>query len=126
MSYFFKINGHDYSMYVNKLIVGTEHTYTAKTSAYGYDQINYKYSKRTLEVGIIPLDDAAMTSLLTDVNKFKVTISYRDPTTNTMVENLPCVIPNNLIEYYTIQAGNVKYKAFSLQIKEYKTKGGAV
>lgn len=124
MSYFFKINGHDYSMYVNKLVVGTEHNYNIKTSAYGYDQINYKYSKRVLEVGIIPLDDAAMMNFLTDINKFQVTVSFLDPATNTMVENLPCIIPTNLIEYYTIQAGNTKYKAFSLQIKECKTKGG--
>lgn len=123
MSYFFKINNTDYSMYVNKLVVGTEHFYTAKTSAYGYDQINYKYSKRTLDVGIIPLDDSAMVNLLADINKFKVTISYRDPVTNTMVENLPCIIPNNLIEYYTIQVGKVQYKAFSLQIQEYRPRG---
>ena len=125
MSYFFKINGIDFSMYVNKLIVGTEHNYTAKTSAYGFDQIAYKYSKRVLEVGIVPLDDATMLNLLREINKFQVSISYRNPETNEIVEGLPCIIPNNLIEYYTIQAGNVKYKAFSLQIKEYRPKGGA-
>ena len=125
MSYFFKINGNDYSMYVNKLIVGTEHNYEIKTSALGADRVTHKYKRKTLEVGIIPLDDATMMRFLADVDKFQVSISYRDPLTNTLVENMTCIIPNNLIEYYTIQVGNVKYKAFSLQIKEIKGRGGA-
>ena len=124
MSYFFKINGNDYSMYVNKLIVGTEHFYEQKTSALGADRITHKYKRKTLEVGIIPLDDATMTKLLTDIDKFQVSISYRDPQTNLLVENMSCIIPNNLVEYYTIQAGNVKYKAFSLQIKQINRIGG--
>lgn len=118
MSYFFKINNNDYSMYVNKLIVGTEHFYDMRTSANGADRITHRYKRRTLEIGIIPLDDTAMTNLLADVDKFRVSISFRDPQTNTLVENMTCIIPTSLIEYYTIQVGNVKYKAFSLQIKE--------
>ena len=118
MSYYFKINDNDYSMYVNKLQVGTEHFYNMKSSANGADRISYKYKRRILDVGIIPLDDAAMTRLLTDVDKFRVSISFRDPLTNTLVEDMTCIIPNNIIEYYTIQVGNVKYKAFNLQIKE--------
>lgn len=124
MSYFFKINENDYSMYVNKLIVGTEHFYEMKTSALGADRVTHKYKRVTLEVGIIPLDDATMKNLLTDIDEFQVSISYRDPHTNTLVENISCIIPNNLVEYYTIQAGNVKYKAFSLQIKQINRIGG--
>lgn len=118
MAYFFKINGNDYSMYVNKLMIGKEHFYKSMTTAAGNTLVKYVNSKRTIEIGIIPLDDAAMMNFLADVNKFQVTISYRDPETNIMVENLKCIIPNNIVEYYTIQAGNVKYRALSLQIKE--------
>ena len=118
MSYFFKINNNDYSMYVNKLQVGTEHHYTIKSSANGADRISYKYKRRVIEVGIIPLDDAAMLRLMSDVDQFRVTVSFRDPLTNTVVENMNCIIPNNIVEYYTIQVGNVKYKAFSLQLQE--------
>lgn len=118
MSYYFKINGKDYSMYVNKLLVGKEHFYKSMTTAAGNTLVKYINSKRTIEVGIIPLDEKAMMELLTDVDKFQVTISYRDPKTNTLVENVKCIIPNSLIDYYTIQAGKVMYKAFSLQIKE--------
>lgn len=118
MAYFFKINNNDYSMYVNKLVVGTEHFYKSMTNAAGNTLVKFVNSKRTFEVGIIPLDDAAMTQFLTDVDKFNVTISYRDPKTNMLVENVKCIIPNHLIEYHTIQVGKVRYKAFTLQIKE--------
>lgn len=118
MSYFFKINDNDYSMYVNKLQIGTEHFYQQKSSANGADKITHKYKRRTIEVGIIPLNDIAMMRFLTDVDKFRVSVSYRDPSTNTLVENVTCIIPNHIVDYYTIQVGNVKYKAFTLQLKE--------
>lgn len=118
MSYFFKINGNDYSMYVNKLLIGTEHFYKSMKNAAGNTLVKYVNSKRTIEVGIIPLDSSAMARILADVDQFNVSISYRDPETNTLVENVNCIIPNHLIEYYTIQVGKVSYKAFSLQIKE--------
>lgn len=115
---YFKINNIDFSMYVNKLQVGTENFYKSMTNAAGNTLVKYVNSKRTLEVGIIPLDSTAMKNLLTEVDKFNVSISYRDPKTNALVENIDCIIPSHLIDYYTIQAGNVSYKAFSLQIKE--------
>ena len=118
MSYYFKINGNDYSMYVNKLQVGTEHNYKMETSAGGADRVTHKYSRKILEVGIIPLDGEAMARLLSDVNQFRVTISFRDPRTNAMVEDMPCIIPRHLIDYYTIQADKVMYQAFSLTIRE--------
>ena len=118
MEYYFKINDNDYSMYVNKLMVGKEHMYKSMTTAAGNTIVKYTASKRTFEVGIIPLDADIMARLLTDVDKFQVTISYRNPETNTLVENVKCIIPNHLVEYHTIQAGKVLYKAFSLQIKE--------
>jgi hypothetical protein len=115
---FFKINNNDYSMYVNKLSIGKVHNYKSMTTAAGNTIVKYVNSKRTIEVGIIPLDDTAMKNILADINEFQVSISFRNPETNEITENLACIIPNNLVEYYTIQVGNVKYKAFSLQIKE--------
>lgn len=119
MDYYFKINDTDYSKYVNKLVVGTEHMYDVKTATMsGRRQITYKRKMKVLEVGIIPLDQAIMARLLTDINQFDVSISYRDPETNTLVENLRCIIPSNLVEYYTIRADKVSYKAFSFQVQE--------
>lgn len=115
---FFKINGIDFSMYVNKLLVGKEHFYKSMTAASGKTLVKYVNSKRTLEVGIIPLDDTTMQELLAEINKFQVTVSYRNPETNELVEGVECIIPNNLIEYHTIQAGKVDYRAFTIQIKE--------
>ena len=118
MDYFFKINDNNYSMYVNKLMIGKEHSYKSLTTASGNTLVKYINSKRTIEVGIIPLDEVAMLRLLSDINQFQVSISYRDPETNALVENLACIIPNNIVEYYTIQVGKVRYKALTLQIKE--------
>jgi hypothetical protein len=118
MSYYFALNGTDYSMYVNKLVVGTEHNYKSMTTAAGRTLVKYINSKRVIEVGFVALDDVVMMKLINDINKFNVSISFRDPETNAITTEIPCIIPNNIIEYYTIQAGKVSYKAFSIQIKE--------
>ena len=118
MEFFFEMNGTDYSMYVNKLLVGTEHHYISNKSAAGNEKITYINSTKTLEVGIIPLTDAIMDDFLRDANGFYVTISFRDPETNTMIEKLPCYIPDTLIEYHMITVNKVMYKAFTIQIKE--------
>lgn len=118
MDYYFKINGNDYSKYVNKLQVGTEHFYKSMTTAAGNTLIKYVNTKRVLEVGIIPLDASAMAQLMSDINSFQVDISFRNPNTNSVEENVKCIIPTHLVEYYTIQADKAQFKAFSIQIKE--------
>lgn len=115
---YFKIDGTDYSMYVNKLKVAREHIYKGQTTAAGNMLVKYVNTKRIIEVGIIPLDAVAMASLQEDINKFKVSVSYLDPETQTLVEGVSCIIPHNTVEYYTVQAGNVSFKAFSLELKE--------
>lgn len=117
MSYF-KLNGKDYSMYVNKLKVAKEHNYKGMTNAAGNTIVKYVNTKRIIEVGIIPLDSATIKSLLADINQFKVTVSYLEPETNKLVENVTCIIPQNSVEYYTIQANNVKLKAFTIALTE--------
>lgn len=115
---YFKINGTDYSMYVNKLKVAREHIYKAQTNASGNTLVKYVNTKRIIEVGIIPLDSASMASLQADINEFKVNVSYLDPETGALEEGVACIIPHNSVDYYTIQAGNTKFKAFSLEFKE--------
>ena len=115
---YFKINGHDYSMYVNQLKIGNQVTYKSAVNAAGNTVVKYVATKRLFTVGIIPLDDSAMAALHKDINNFKVSISYREPSTNELVENVQCIIPLNEVEYYTIQADKVMYKAFLLTIKE--------
>lgn len=115
---YFKINGVDFSMYVNKLKVAREHIYKGQTNAAGNTLVKYVNTKRIIEVGIIPLDSAAMANLQTVINQFKVNVSYLDPQTGVLVENVVCIIPHNSVEYYTVQAGNTQFKAFALEFKE--------
>ena len=80
--------------------------------------VDYINNKRTLEVGIIPLDDTAMAALQSAIDDFSVSISFRNPRTNELEANVSCIIPTDTVEYYTIQVGKVMYKAFVLQFIE--------
>ena len=105
-------------MYVSGLKVAREHIYKAQTNASGNTIVKYVNTKRIIEVSIIPLDDATMKRLQEDINKFKVAISFLEPETSALAENVQCIIPQNSVDYYTVQAGNVSFKAFTLSIKE--------
>lgn len=115
---YFKINNVDYSMYVNSLVISKETNYTAQTNAAGDSVVDYINSKREIEVGIIPLDDAAMAQLQTAIDAFNVSISFRNPKTNALEENVNCIIPETEIEYYTIQVNKVMYNALTLTFIE--------
>ena len=115
---YFKINGVDYSMYVNKLKVAHEHIYKGQVNAAGNTLVKYVNTKRIVEVGIIPLDSATMIQLQEAINDFKVKISFLNPTTGVLEEGVDCIIPHNSVDYYTVRAGNVSFKAVSLEFKE--------
>lgn len=115
---YFKIGGVDYSSCVNELKVNRNNNYTAQTNAAGDTVVDYINSKRTIEVGIIPLMDNMMAQLLADLDAFNVSISFRNPQTNILEENVNCIIPSTDVEYYTIQANKVMYKAFTLKFTE--------
>ena len=117
MSYF-KINSVDYSNYVNELKVDKEANYNAQTNAAGNTVVDFINHKRTIEVGIIPLDSAAMVNLQKAIDAFNVSISFRNPLTGALEENVNCIIPSNGVEYYTIQANKVLFNAFSLKFIE--------
>lgn len=117
MSYFF-IDGTDFSMYVNELTVDREANYHAQTNAAGNTVVDLINHKRIITVGIIPLDNEAMVALQNAINKFNVSISFRNPLTGALEENVNCIIPSNGVEYYTIQANKVLFNAFSLEFIE--------
>jgi len=116
---YFKINNNDYSQYVSKLIVDTKHKYTARENASGTLMVKYMTKKRNVQVGIITLDDTTLSRLLTDINEgnFEKQITFLNPQTKAM-ETIRCIIPVNSVEYYTIQAGNTRAKAFNLVCEE--------
>lgn len=115
---YFKIGDTDYSMYVNQLNVNKEANYNAQTNAAGNTVVDYINHKRTIEVGIIPLDNAAMVALQAAIDAFNVSISFRNPMTGALEEGVNCIIPSSNVEYYTIQAGKVMYNAFMLEFIE--------
>ena len=115
---YFKINDVDYSLYVNELNVDENANYTAQTNAAGNTVVDLINKKRTVEVGIIPLDDAAMKSLMAAIDGFNVSITFRNPKTGALEEGVNCIIPSSGVKYYTIQANKVMYKAFSLKFTE--------
>lgn len=115
---YFKIGNIDFSMYVNELKVNKEANYNALTNAAGNTVVDFINHKRTIEVGIIPLDSAAMIELQSAIDAFNVSISFRNPNTGALEENVNCIIPSSGVEYYTIQADKVMYKAFSIEFVE--------
>lgn len=114
---YLKINNKDYSMYVNKLSVNNSHNYNAQTNAAGNSVVDYINSKRTIDIGIIPLDAATMSSLQADIGQLAATVSFLNPTTGA-IETINCIIPENGVEYYTIQANKTLFNAFDIQFIE--------
>lgn len=114
---YFKIGKTDFSNIVNELKVDSTSNYNSQTNAAGNTVVDYINTKRIIEVGIIPLDDTVMAELQTAINDFNVMISFRNPRTN-QLETIFCIIPESGIEYYTIQANKVMYKAFKLKFIE--------
>ena len=115
---YFKIDDVDFSMYVNQLKINKSNVYNAQTNAAGDTVVDYINAKREIEVGIIPLNSTVMAQLQTAIDAFNVSISFRNPKTNALETNVNCIIPQNGIEYYTIQANKVMYKAFTLKFIE--------
>lgn len=114
---YFMINDADYSAYVSGLKVSKAATYKAQTNAAGDTVVDYINSKRTIEVEIIPLSDKTMLALQLALAEFSMNISFRNPATNAL-ETIQVIIPSTQIEYYTIQADKVMYKAVKLSFTE--------
>lgn len=115
---YFKIGEVDFSPYVNALNITRSANYNAETNAAGDTVVDYINHKRTIEVGIIPLTSEAMIALQDAIKEFNVSISYRDPKTGALAENVNCIIEEDAVEYYTIQSGKVMFNAFELEFIE--------
>lgn len=115
---YFKIGNIDFSGICNALEVSTATKYNEQTNAAGNSVVDYVNKKRVITVGVIPLNDSDMLKLQQAIADFAVNISFRDPLTNTLRENVACIIPDNAVDYYTIQDENVLYNALTLSFKE--------
>ena len=114
---YFKIDNVDYSKYVSALSVKKTNVYNAQTNAAGNTIADYINTKRNIEVEIIALNDVVMQQIQEAIDAFNVTISFRNPKTNAL-EDINCIIPGDSVDYYTIQADKVLYKAFKLTFNE--------
>ena len=114
---YFMIGENDYSPYCNALIITSRAAYTAQTNAAGNSIVDLLNTKHEIEVGIIPVNDAVMINLQNDIAQVEVEITYRNPATND-IKTVKCIIPENSVEYYTIQAGKVLYNAMRLTFTE--------
>lgn len=115
---YFKIGDTDYSNIVNELKVKKSANYTSQTNAAGDTVVDYINSKRTIEVGIIPITGERMIALQIALDAFNMPISFRNPMTNSIEENVNVIIPENNVEYYTIQIDKVLYNGFTLKFIE--------
>ena len=115
---YFKINNVDYSMYVNSLEITTNTNYNAQTNAAGNTVVDYINQKRQIKVGIIPLDNVVMASLKNAIDNFNVSISFLNPNTKELEENIDVIIPSNAIKYYTIQMDKVSFEGLTLTFTE--------
>lgn len=115
---YFKIGDTDYSNCVNSLKIVKTANYNAQTNAVGNTVVDYINTKRTIEVGIIPLDSDKLSSLISSIGNLEATISFISPDTGALAENIKCILPSQNIEYYNIRVGKIKTKAFTLKFQE--------
>lgn len=115
---YFKIGDADYSRCINSLKESTINNYTAQQNAAGDTVVDYINKKRVIEVGFIPLSAETMAYLMTDIEAFNVSISYLNPKTKKLENDVNCIVASHEPEYYTIQDNNVIFKAFTLTFTE--------
>ena len=114
---YLKINGHDYSEYVNKLLIDHKHKYTARESASGDLLVKPITVKRNIQVGIIPLSASALQTLMADISNLEVTCEFLDPKTGEL-STANCIIPVTSVEYYSVRADQLRTKAFTFTCEE--------
>ena len=115
---YFKVNGIDFSNIVSSLSITKTRTYNAQTNAHGDTVVDYLKAKRNITVGIIPLTAERLMPLLAEVDKFQVSVSFQNPNTNALEENVSCIIPTEKVDAYTLQQNKKMYKALSLTFRE--------
>ena len=114
---YFMINNKDFSKYVNALSVTKTANYYAQTNASGNTVVDYINSKRTIEVGFIPMKAEALKELTEAITNFGVSVSFLNPHTNE-VATTSCIVADSTIDYYTIQEAKVMANPFTLVFTE--------
>lgn len=115
---YFKINNVDFSRYVNTLRVSSVANYTTQTNAAGNTVVDYINEKRNIEIGFRPMRGSEALEIRQAVAAFNVAIAFFNPDTNTISENVDCIVPEKEIDYYTIRDNNQMVNGFTLTFIE--------
>lgn len=115
---YFKIGDKDFSNRVSSLKIKKTSVYNAQTNANGDSVVDYINSKRTIDVGIIPLDAEELLEIQNAIAAFNVSLSFLNPETNALETDVNCIIPSNDVDYYTIRADQTLTKAMDLTFTE--------
>ena len=113
---YFKIGDADFSNVVSGLKVGFEVLLSSDSgrNAAGDNVVDIVNRKDKIYVNFIPMNEEQMAALLTAVQPYVVEVSYRNPQTNSLKENVRCYIGTPEPEYYRIIDGKILYKPMSL------------
>lgn len=115
---YLKLNGVDFGGMVNRLNVNTVQNYTAQTNAAGNTVVDRISVKRTIEVGFRPLTLEEMQRVQSQTSAFSVLVSFLDPATGRLAEDVLCISAEAPTEYYTVQDGFVLFNEFTLEFQE--------
>lgn len=107
---YFMLNNVEAYKYVNKLEIKYATNYTAQTNAAGDTVVDYINRKRKIVVGIIPIDAVVAEQILAEVAKFEVSLTFVNPETGRLEQNVKCIIPDSAISYYYIGDGRIGSK----------------
>lgn len=117
---YLKINGTDYSQYVNKLSITTKQKYTARESANGDLLVKYITAKRNINVGLCPLDASTARPVIAAIsggNSMNITVDFLDPATGSL-STANCIVPVNTIDYQFINSNGTLLKAVTFTCEE--------
>lgn len=115
---YFKIGDKDFSAYVKQLKIFNNPKYNLQTNAAGNSVVDYINSKRTIDVVIVPVNDAVMWEIRNAIKAFGVSISFLNPDTRALEENVACIAQDTGVDYYTIQSNKVLYKTYNIKFTE--------
>ena len=117
---YLKINGTDYSQFVNKLSITTKQKYTARESANGDLLVKYITAKRNIQVGLAPLDASEAAPVIAAISgsgSMNVTVEFLDPSTNSL-SSANCIVPANTVDYQFINSNGTLLKAVTFTAEE--------
>ena len=115
---YFKIGETDFSPFVSSLKINKTAVYNTQTNANGDNVVDYVNSKRTIEVNMIAMNEEDMMAIQNAIDAFSVSLSFLNPKTNTLEQNVACIIPADEVDYYTIRADRTFFNAFVLTFYE--------